>query len=48
MAYLNDGPCHVMSLHEGVPPLWPEAKDGYRVTIHNGRTTKEYEFRDGK
>jgi hypothetical protein len=48
MADLNDGkPYHVMPFIKGVPPLWPEAKEGDRVQIHNGRTIKEYEFREG-
>lgn len=48
MTDLNDGkPYHVMPLVKGVPPVWPEAKDGDRVKIHNGRTIKEYEFKNG-
>jgi len=47
MTHLNDGkPYHVMPLTNGVPHVWPEAKEGDRVSIHNGRTIKEYEFRD--
>lgn len=48
MADLNDGkPYHVLWNVKGVPPVWPEAKEGDRVQIHNGRTIKEYEFRNG-
>lgn len=48
MAYLNDGePFYVPTALKGVPPMWPEAKEGDRVKINNGPTIKEYEFREG-
>lgn len=46
--YLNDGkPYHVMPPVLGVPPLWPEAKEGDVIEIHNGTTIKRYEFKEG-
>ena len=44
--YLNSGePYHVLPALKGVPPLWPEAKEGDRVMIHNGRLITEYEMK---
>jgi hypothetical protein len=52
MADLNDGrPYHIPYRpweKTIVPPVWPEAKEGDRVRIHNGSHIKEFEFRDGE
>lgn len=49
MADLNDGkPYHVTMWNKGVPPVWPQAQEGDRVKIHNGKTIKEYEYRSGE
>lgn len=48
MADPNDGkPYHIPHGQYGVPKLWPEAEDGDRVRIHNGRTIREYEMSRG-
>jgi hypothetical protein len=45
---LNYGkPYHIPHGQYGVPPLWPEAKEGDLIDIHNGRTIRTYKF-DGR
>jgi hypothetical protein len=49
MTRLNAGKTyHVMGFDKGVPPLWPQAKEGDEISIRNTLGTSIYRFKGSK
>lgn len=49
MVDVNGGkPYHLPGFETGVPPLWPDAKEGDEIAIRNTLGTQFYKFRHGE